>query len=122
MSREQSTRRPKCPATGKQCQGSHPLQCFDGAACLRLQQEGRRERAAAQAAGGEPVSTTTEHHETDITASRAFRVKASPDGSEYVLEWQTITGTIMTVTSIKISREGLRTTLEVLDGLRDVLP
>lgn len=52
MSREQSTRRPKCPATGKPCQGSHPLQCFDGAACLRLQQEGKRERAAEQAQDG----------------------------------------------------------------------
>lgn len=42
MSREQSTRRPKCPATGKVCNGSHPLQCYGGTACLKEEQEARR--------------------------------------------------------------------------------
>lgn len=63
-----------------------------------------------------------ENYSADLTAARDFRITASPDLSDYVLQWQIMDGTIMTVTSIKISREGLLHTLGVIDRVRELLP
>ena len=57
---------------------------------------------------------TKEEHKASVTDSRSFRVIQHPGDSDYVLEWQTLDGTIMTVTSIRISREGLLSTEDVL--------
>lgn len=57
---------------------------------------------------------TKKKHNASVTDSRAFRVIQHQRGSEYVLEWQILDGTIMTVTSIKISRDGLLSTADVI--------
>ena len=64
----------------------------------------------------------TETYSTDITKARDFRVLAREDGEEFSLEWMIVEGTIMTVTTIKISRVGMAETLRVLDAIRDRLP
>lgn len=61
-----------------------------------------------------------ETYSADITKARDFRILKSD--SDYIMQWQIMDGTIMTVTSIKISAEGMANTLKVIDGLRDVLP
>lgn len=49
-------------------------------------------------------------------------VRARPaDGNDFYLEWMTFDGTIMTVTTIKIRRNGLRKTIEALDEVRHLL-
>ncbi len=63
----------------------------------------------------------TEHYESDQSGARDFRVIQRPDGSEYVLEWQIMDGTIMTVTSIKVSREGLLKTAEILAKVAEII-
>lgn len=42
------TFRHKCPATGKSCKASHPLQCFGGAACPIEEAEARRRKDAVR--------------------------------------------------------------------------
>lgn len=61
-----------------------------------------------------------ETYSADLTKARDFRI--IKDGSDYILQWQIMDGTIMVVTSIKISADGMANTLKVIDGLRDVLP
>ena len=63
-----------------------------------------------------------ENYSADVTEARSFRIKMSPDLTEYVLEWRMINGTVMTITSIKMSREGLAETLRIIDRMRDMLP
>lgn len=57
---------------------------------------------------------TKKKHRASISDSRAFRVIRHPGDIDYVLEWQTLDGTIMTITSIRISRDGLLATADVL--------
>lgn len=63
-----------------------------------------------------------EKYSADITAARDFRIIAAPDLTDYVLQWGITEGSIMTVTSIKISKEGLAHTLGVIDRVRESLP
>lgn len=65
---------------------------------------------------------TEQRYTGDCTAAREFRVVSAPLGDEFVLEWMSMSGTIMTVTTIKISRSGLAETLRVIDAIRDKLP
>lgn len=63
---------------------------------------------------------TDETYSADITKARDFRILKV--GDDYVLQWQIMDGTIMVVTSIKTSAEGLAHTIGVIDRLRDFLP
>lgn len=61
-----------------------------------------------------------ETYSADITKARDFRILKA--GDDYVLQWQIMDGTIMVVTSIKTSAEGLAHTIGYIDATRHLLP
>lgn len=56
----------------------------------------------------------TETFASSVIGARKCRVIRHHGNEDYLIEWQTLDGTIMTVTSIMISREGLLNTAKVL--------
>jgi len=61
-----------------------------------------------------------ENYSADVRPTSEVRARPA-DGDDFYLEWMTMHGTIMTVTTIKISRSGLRKTVEALDEIRHLL-
>lgn len=51
---------------------------------------------------------------SSVVGSLECRVIRHHGSEDYLIEWQTLDGTIMTVTSIMVSREGLLNTATVL--------
>lgn len=56
----------------------------------------------------------TETYAASVIGARECRVIRHLGSADYLIEWQTLDGTIMTVTSIMVSREGLLNTAKVL--------
>lgn len=91
-------------------------------ACAEYRKAAARLRALSQPATPVAQVPEFEAYSADVTNARDFRIIASPDLSDYVLQWQITDGTIMTITSVKVSREGLAHTIGVIDRVRDALP